>query len=424
MISSNFDSGNIVVVDASDPSNIQLRLREEPFTQCPTDNRSHKQWFHFKASNLKDVPCTFNIVDAGEASYAQDYTGYWACCSYDRQTWTRAPTEFDGTTLSIKITPTHDAIWLAYFAPYSYERHQDLIASCNQSPFCTGKVIGQTLDGRDLDLLKIGTGPRVVWSIARQHPNEPQGEFWMEGLLRRLLDKDDAIAAHLRAEATFYIVPNMNPDGAIRGHLRTNASGANLNREWSSTGGEEYIAPTLERSPEVYYLLQEVDRTGCDCFLDIHGDEELPYNFIAGPQGVPNYGPRLAHLLNVLCSAYARACPFFQVGHGYDAAEDGAANLAMCTNQIASRFDCLAITLEMPYKDLVEHPDPGNEGWNPKRCDRLGAAMLDALQAVLPLLRAEIDTSAIGDLPAWTQPGYKNPPWEEPTYPFAEQARL
>ena len=38
-------------------------------------------------------------------------------------------------------------------------------------------------------------------------------------------------------------MPNVNPDGSIRGHLRTNATGANLNREWQD--------PTLERSPEV-----------------------------------------------------------------------------------------------------------------------------------------------------------------------------
>lgn len=38
-------------------------------------------------------------------------------------------------------------------------------------------------------------------------------------------------------------MPNVNPDGSIRGHLRTNAVGANLNREWKE--------PSLERSPEV-----------------------------------------------------------------------------------------------------------------------------------------------------------------------------
>lgn len=35
----------------------------------------------------------------------------------------------------------------------------------------------------------------------------------------------------------------MNPDGSWRGHLRTNAAGANLNREWAK--------PSLETSPEV-----------------------------------------------------------------------------------------------------------------------------------------------------------------------------
>ena len=110
----------------------------------------------------------------------------------------------------------------------------------------------------------------------------------MEGFLRRLLDKDDGVASKLRAAATFYVVPNMNPDGAVRGHLRTNAAGSNLNREWAPTqiagtaGTTEYAAPTLERSPEVLHVLREVDATGCDCFLDVHGDEELPYNFIAG----------------------------------------------------------------------------------------------------------------------------------------------
>ena len=46
-------------------------------------------------------------------------------------------------------------------------------------------------------------------------------------------------------------VPNMNPDGTWRGHLRTNAAGANLNREWDS--------PTPEHSPEVFYVRNKMD---------------------------------------------------------------------------------------------------------------------------------------------------------------------
>jgi murein tripeptide amidase MpaA len=59
--------------------------------------------------------------------------------------------------------------------------------------------------------------------------------------LDRLLDGTDPVARRIREKAVLYIVPNMNPDGAIRGNLRTNAAGANLNREWS--------APSAERSP-------------------------------------------------------------------------------------------------------------------------------------------------------------------------------
>src|SRR3546814_2121331 len=59
----------------------------------------------------------------------------------------------------------------------------------------------------------------------------------------------------------------MNPDGSFRGHLRTNAAGVNLNREWH--------APSLERSPEVHHVLERMKRTGVDFAMDVHGDESI-----------------------------------------------------------------------------------------------------------------------------------------------------
>ena len=51
----------------------------------------------------------------------------------------------------------------------------------------------------------------------------------------------------------------MNPDGSWRGHLRTNASGANLNREW--------LEPSKERSPEVLavrnFMDEQVKKWSC-----------------------------------------------------------------------------------------------------------------------------------------------------------------
>ncbi len=108
-------------------------------------------------------------------------------------------------------------------------------------------------------------------------------EWWMEGWLDRLLDYDDATSRALRSIADIHVVPNMNPDGSVLGHLRTNAKGVNLNREWSS--------PSIELSPEVYFVRQKMHDTGIDIALDVHGDEALPYNFIAGTEGIANWTP-------------------------------------------------------------------------------------------------------------------------------------
>ena len=68
-------------------------------------------------------------------------------------------------------------------------------------------------DGRDIDMVTIGSGPLKIWAIARQHPGEPMAEWWMEGYLHRLLDQQDAVVRQVLQKATFYIVPNMNPGG-------------------------------------------------------------------------------------------------------------------------------------------------------------------------------------------------------------------
>ena len=178
----------------------------------------------------------------------------------------------------------------------------------------------------------------------------------------------------------------MCPDGSWRGHLRTNACGANLNREWASVEG--YDAPTLERSPEVYHVLKKMDNTGVDFVLDIHGDEVLPFNFLAGSEGCPNWGPRLQHLQGAFGAAYGRANSDMQSVFGYAPEESLQGRMNTASNQISTRFDCLGFTLEMPFKDCLSNPDPVR-GWSPARSRMLGASVLDALAYVHPYLRAE-----------------------------------
>ncbi|MDN3651522.1 M14-type cytosolic carboxypeptidase [Thalassotalea ponticola] len=373
-ITANFDSGNIRVIKAESADDIQLEIKH--------DNQSEfYQWFHFKLHNNDRCQHTLKITNAGQSAYVQGWDDYQAMASYDRHTWFRVPTEFDGQNLTITVTPECDAMYFAYFVPYSYERHQDLIHQAQMHPECQLDVLGQTLDGRDMSLLRVGEpaeGKMHVWVTARQHPGETMAEWFMEGFIDRLLDEDDGVARSLLNKAVFYLVPNMNPDGSVRGHLRTNAAGVNLNREW--------LEPSMESSPEVYLVTEKMHQVGVDMHLDIHGDEALPVNFVAGCEGIPSYDARHKALEDKFKQILLAITPEFQDTRGYDKDEPGQANLTVGSNWVGETFKCLAYTVEMPFKDNDLLPDPV-VGWNDNRSALLGRDFLTAIYHVIDDLR-------------------------------------
>ncbi|KXI29973.1 M14 family metallopeptidase [Paraglaciecola hydrolytica] len=373
-ISSNFDSGNIVVIKALAPNDIQLRIQKD-------HQSDFYQWFHFKLESTAFVSHSLTITDLKNSAYPDGWKNYQAVASYDRQEWFRVDTEFDGDNLVIQHTPEHEHIYFAYFAPYSYERHLDLLAWAQTSVRCQQVFLGETLDGRDMSLLVVGEpddDKKVIWVTARQHPGETMAEWFIEGFLERLLDDNDGLARQLLDKAVFYVVPNMNPDGSVRGHLRTNAAGVNLNREWAT--------PSLAASPEVFYVMQKMRETGVDLFLDAHGDEALPYNFVAGCEGNPNYSPRLQNIEETFKTSLQLATPEFQDTFGYPKDKPGTANPTVATHAVGQQFDCMAFTLEMPFKDNIELPDAAY-GWSPVRSKQLGEDVLIAMRSVIDMLR-------------------------------------
>jgi murein tripeptide amidase MpaA len=372
-VSSAFDSGNIVVVQASDPEAVELQI-------APDAGGDHFQWFHYRVTGARGIRLRMRLTNAGGASYPEGWEDYRVCVSYDRAVWTRVPTRFDQGVLTIEHTPEMDSVYYAYFAPYSLERHADLVAEAQCAEGVSYERLGATVDGRDLDLLVIGEPDDrrpSCWIIARQHPGETMAQWLVEGLLERLLDDEDPVARWIRERATLYVVPNMNPDGSFRGHLRNNASGANLNREWH--------APTLERSPEVFHVRARMQHSGVDFFLDVHGDEALPYNFISGAEGIPSWSDAAAARQQRYVDALLLASPDFQTTHGYPRTDRGEANLTMASNFVGEHFGCLSMTLEQPFKDTANNPHP--LGWSPTRAKIFGHAQLDALRAVVEHLR-------------------------------------
>jgi len=54
-----------------------------------------------------------------------------------------------------------------------------------------------------------------------------------------------------------------------------------------------------------------------DFLADIHGDEEIEYNFLAGNEGIPAWDDRLKKLQDEFCKAFLHTSPDFQLGNGY-----------------------------------------------------------------------------------------------------------
>lgn len=376
-ISSAFDGGNIEVLAAEKSDAIRLNIRKD-------SHADYFQWFHFRLQGAQEQNCVIQIKNAHEASYPDGWKGYLACASYDREEWFRVPTFYDGNTLTIEHTPEANSIYFAYFAPYSYDRHLDLVHQAQNSSFCKLECLGQTVEGRDIDLLVIGDEEqeekehKKIWIIARQHPGETMASWFMEGLIARLLDEDDPVCRTLLEKATFYLVPNMNIDGSIHGNLRANAAGTNLNREWAQ--------PNKDTAPEVYYVKQKMDATGVDLMLDIHGDEGLPYNFVSSIEGIPNYDSRLRNLLESFKSHWQRISPDFQVEQSYPVDEPGKGNLNICSKQIGHRYNCLSVTIEMPFKDNNDLPDL-IYGWSPARAAKFGQSVIGVIGSICDQLR-------------------------------------
>ncbi len=371
-ISSAFDAGNIRVVSQQD-SSADLEIVKD-------HQSDFYQWFYFRLAGGADREVTLRILNCAAAAYPNGWPGYRACMSADREEWLRIEgTSYEDGILTIRFTPSAEVVWIAYFAPYSMERHHDLIASVAALPGVSYRSLGKSLDGQDIDCVTIGEGPLNVWLYGRQHPGETMAEYWMEGALEKLTDPDDPVARVLRRECTLRIVPNMNPDGSRRGHLRTNAAGVNLNREWHQ--------PSAERSPEVLGVRNAMDETGVDLAMDIHGDEAIPANFLAGFEGIPSITERQTRLFKLFSATLERLSPDFQTAQGYEIAAPGRANMSMSTTQLAERFGCVSMTLEMPFKDNSYLPDQ-LYGWSPERSRHLGRACMDALHAILPELKA------------------------------------
>ncbi|WP_338849068.1 M14-type cytosolic carboxypeptidase [Massilia sp. W12] len=375
-ISQNFDAGAITVLQADAFDDIQLDIRKD-------SHADFAQWFYFRLQGARGQACRIRFMNAAKCAYPDGWKDYRVCASYDRLNWFRVnDTSFDGQVLEVRHTPEHDSVYYAYFEPYPWERHLNLISHIGHMPGVRVLALGDSVEGREIDALQLGNpdARHKIWVIARQHPGETMAEWFVEGMLQALTDESNPLGRQLLAHACWYVVPNMNPDGAVRGNLRTNAAGANLNREW--------MTPDPLRSPEVLAVKRKIEETGVDMFFDIHGDEGLPYNFVAGSEMLEGFSAEQLAQQNKFVADYMQASPDFQNRYGYAADKYNQDMLKLASKYIGHYYKCLSLTLEMPFKDNADLPD-AVVGWDGERSRQLGIAFLQPVWQALQGLMAK-----------------------------------
>lgn len=94
------------------------------------------------------------------------------------------------------------------------------------------EVAGKSAEGRDIYLVKAGTGKTKVMLWSQMHGDEPTATMALFDLFNFLRQSDelDAVRKHILENITLYFVPMLNPDGAEL-YIRRNALGIDLNRD-------------------------------------------------------------------------------------------------------------------------------------------------------------------------------------------------
>lgn len=136
--------------------------------------------------------------------------------------------------------------------------------------------LGKSVQGRDLWMATVGSGPRTIFYLCRQHGHEPAStEGALDFLDAMVKAKSGSSLAKLLDAATVYVVPMANPDGS-EAYLRHNARNQDLNRDW------------LRRTqPETRALSAALSRLHPDLVTDQHelypDDTRPDFTETAGP---------------------------------------------------------------------------------------------------------------------------------------------
>ena len=143
---------------------------------------------------------------------------------------------------------------------------QPLIIKLKSNPMYTVKKVGQSIKGKNISLISVGTGETNVFLWSQMHGDEPTATQAIFDIFNFLNSSDfKAEKKELLSKVTLHFMPMLNPDGA-EVFTRRNALGIDINRD-----------ALMLQSPEGQVLKRIRDSLNADFGFNLH-DQSTYYN--------------------------------------------------------------------------------------------------------------------------------------------------
>lgn len=354
-------------------------------------------WFFFRAQGLGfedlrikidlGLPAPSNGAVPAPGDPLHQWNGWNAVASHDKVNWFRVNTSLEGGSVVIEHTPLADSVYYAYFEPYTYERHLNLLGQIQGSGLCKIESVAATPMGRDVNLLVVGNEVESdlrIWVVARENVADASASWVMEGFLNKLVDSFDASSRALFTGATLYVVPMANPDGASLGDQDgSEASVIDLEGLWGEGEFDDDATdgrPFKHESCEISAIMSEMAMRGCDLLVDVSSGPEVGKVMLASAKR--DVLEKWAKLFSINVGDASSEDP--REDAGLDPSGMGFVPEGSLERTATRELGCPAIRVLVPVGDNEELPDV-DYGWSGQRSWRLGEDLVDFLRSLLML---------------------------------------
>lgn len=262
-VSASFDGGDVDACHLCSKHRVELEFR-------PEDDQVEDAfaWFAFRISS--DRPRQVEIRLRFPVAYAR----FWPKLSDDGVNWSPADESTvdrssSGKAMTLTLDVDASGTWVAAQELLTSAWYEQWLEELAAHEDLETAVIGKSVEGRPIMLLRAGDGPEAVVLLGRQHPAEVPAAIAMREFVDVVLGSSE-LARRFRERYMLLIVPLINPDGVANGHSRHNAGKTDLNRDWGPF--------TQPETRSVATLLDELDRDGARprLMLDFHATKMTP----------------------------------------------------------------------------------------------------------------------------------------------------